>query len=142
MNQATLHLMKLCVGVEQVEELAAFQARRLAEHGRVWHLTRATPRRAAELLDGGSLYWSVRGSLKVRQRLLGFEAETDEQARPRCRLLLDPELVRTAPRPIRPFQGWRYLAAGDAPPDMDATGRGGDALPAEMVEELRRLGLW
>lgn len=142
MSAPTLHLMKLCVGVDQVEELAEFQARRLAEHGRVWHLTRATPRRTAELLEGGSLYWSVRGSLKVRQRLLGFEAETDEQARPRCRILLDPVLVRTAPRPIRPFQGWRYLPAADAPPDLDGGRGAGDALPSEMVEELRRLGLW
>ena len=141
-SRPTLHLMKLCVGVDEIPELAEFQARRLAQHGRVWHLTRSTPRRADELLDGGSIYWSIRGRLQVRQRLLGFEADSDEQERPRCRILLDPELVSTAPRTIRPFQGWRYLPAADAPPDLGAAGAAGDALPAEMVEELRRLGLW
>ncbi len=141
-SRPTLHLMKLCVGVDEIAELAEFQARRLAQHGRVWHLTRSTPRRADELLDGGSIYWSIRGRLQVRQRLLGFEADSDEQERPRCRILLDPELVSTAPRSIRPFQGWRYLQAADAPPDLGAAGAAGDALPAEMVEELRRLGLW
>jgi len=140
---ATLHLMKLSVGTDDVEDLAAFQARRLANHGAVWHLTRSTPKRADELLEGGSIYWSIKGRIQARQRLLGFESESDEQARPRCRILLDPELVRTAPRTVRPFQGWRYLPAADAPGDLGAAGAGqGDELPPEMVEELRKLGLW
>ncbi|BBK35912.1 hypothetical protein STAQ_09900 [Allostella sp. ATCC 35155] len=142
MSGPTLHLMKLCVGVEEIAELAAFQARRLAEHGRVWHLTRSTPRRADELLDGGSIHWSIRGSLQVRQRLLGFEPESDEQERPRCRILLDPELVRTVPRTVRPFQGWRYLPGVDAPADVGSAGIGGEELPPEMIAELRRLGAW
>lgn len=142
MSASPLHLMKLCVGVDEIEELATFQARRLAEHGRVWHLTRSTPRRADELLDGGSIYWSIRGQLKVRQRLVGFEAESDEQARPRCRILLDPVLVPTAPRSVRPFQGWRYLPGPDAPADLGAAGTAGDELPAAMIEELRRIGAW
>ncbi|BBK32812.1 hypothetical protein EDC65_4575 [Stella humosa] len=140
---ATLHLMKLSVGSDDVADLAGFQARRLAAHGAVWHVTRSTPKRADELLEGGSIYWSIRGRLQARQRLIGFETDSDEQERPRCRIMLDPELVPTAPRSIRPFQGWRYLPAADAPPDMTGNGPGqGDSLPPELVEELRRLGLW
>ena len=140
-SRPTLHLMKLCVGVDEIAELAEFQARRLAQHGRVWHLTRSTPRRADELLDGGSIYWSIRGRLQVRQRLLGFEADSDEQERPRCRILLDPELVSTAPRSIRPFQGWRYLPAADAPADLGKSSGAIAEMPEELRRELRELGL-
>ncbi len=139
----TLHLMKLSVGTDDVDHLADFQRRRLAANGVLWHLTRSTPKRAAELVEGGSIYWVVRGRIIVRQRLLGFEPHVDDEARPRCRILLDPVLVRTAPRALRPFQGWRYLPAADAPADLPGDGaEAGDALPPEMIEELRALGLW
>ena len=140
---ATLHLMKLSVGTDDLDDLARFQQRRLAANGMLWHLTRNTPKRAAELLEGGSIYWAIRGRIIARQRLLGFEPHSDEEARPHCRILLDPLLVRTAPRAMRPFQGWRYLPAADAPADLgNGSGQGGDALPPEMIEELRALGLW
>lgn len=140
---AILHLMKLSVGSDDFDDLARFQQRRFAENGFLWHLTRSTPKRADELLEGGSIYWSIRGRIIARQRLLGFEPDSDEQARPRCRILLDPVLVRTAPRPMRPFQGWRYLPAADAPPDLGTgPGEAGDTLSPEMIEELRALGLW
>ena len=70
----TLHLIKLCVGVESIQSLAQWQKRRLTElkkKGRplqLVHVTRQTPKRADELLDGGSLYWVIRGSIAVRQR--------------------------------------------------------------------------
>ena len=140
----TLHLIKLCVGVTDVDQLAEWQQRRLREMSRagaeprLWHATRNTPRRAAELLDGGSLYWVIKGRVRVRQRLAGIERAADNEGRRLCRLMLEPPLVETAPWPHRPFQGWRYLQAADAPPDLDGIDPG---LSPEMAAELRELGL-
>ena len=92
-----------------------------------------TPRRGAQLLDGGSLYWVIRGQVAVRQRLEGIEPFVDAEGIGRCRLWLDPEVAPVVPRPCRPFQGWRYLGDDDAPPDLR-----GRADIAQMPEELRR----
>lgn len=141
----TLHLRKLCVGVDRLDELAAWQTVRLAENGgRIWHATRNWPRRQAEILDGGgSLYWIIRGQMAARQKILGFEpAPTrDPDEAPYCRILLDPALVPTEPWPHRPFQGWRYLTSDEAPPDLRDAAGGAD-LPPELAAELKALGLW
>lgn len=135
---ATIHLIKLAVGAESIDTMRAYQAARLEKHGEVFHLTRSTPVRAAELLDGGSLYWIVKGVLTARQRLLDIVAvEPDEEGRG-CKLVLDPELVEVERRPHRPFQGWRYLKAEAAPADRRA---GGNDLPDALADELRRLGI-
>ena len=141
----TIHLIKLCVGVEDVahlEQLQALRLRQAREAGgpaQLRHITRHTPRRAAELLDGGSLYWVIKGFIRVRQRIIGIEPVKDADG-PRCALVRDPELVPTEARARRPFQGWRYLRPEDAPPD--AVGRVDTAdIPAEMAAELRELGL-
>lgn len=136
-----LHLIKLSVGTEDVADLARWQAKRLRRFGRVFHQTRMRPRREAELLDGGSIYWVIRGQIRCRQRLVGIEPAVDSDGRPCNRLLLDPELVRTLPRAHRPFQGWRYLAPEDAPPDLDALPSGAEEMPPEMAAELHALGL-
>lgn len=143
----TLHLVKLAVGIEDIEHLAEVQKRRLRDarkrNGRkasLWHRTRHVPRRVEELLDGGSMYWVVKGRIAVRQRLCGFELATDEEGRRCCLILLEPELVLTAGRRHRAFQGWRYLPAADAPPDLPPR-RGEDDLPPELAAELRELGL-
>lgn len=141
----TLHLRKLCVGVDHIDDLAHWQKRRLAQNGgRIWHATRNWPRRQAEILDGGgSLYWIIRGRMSVRQRILGFEAAPTDgpDEKPYCRILLDPELVRTEIRPHHAFQGWRYLPAAEAPPDLADAAEGGD-LPPELAAELKALGVW
>lgn len=141
----TVHLIKLAVGIEDVEHLAAVQALRLKQardNGQpaiLRHVTRNTPRRAAELLDGGSMYWVIKGFVRVRQRLVGVEAMTDGEE-PRCALVLDPELVPTVLRAHRPFQGWRYLRPEDATPDASAR-QSRTGMPEEMAAELRDLGL-
>lgn len=142
-----LHIVKLCVGIDDVEELAAWQKRRAMErraagekHG-VVHRTRMTPKRVEELLDGGSLYWVIKGVLRVRQRLKAVEQGTLDDGTSCALLALDRQLVRTMPKPMRPFQGWRYLAAGDAPADLGEAGGDIARMPAAMVEELRSLGL-
>lgn len=133
-----LHLVKLCVGVDSVAELVAWNAQH--ESGEGGHTTRMTPRRGDELLDGGSLYWVIRGQIACRQRLLALRPVTDGDGISRCRLVLDSMVVPVAPRPYRAFQGWRYLAEKDAPPDL-ADAPGNAAMPEEMKRELAALGL-
>ena len=143
----TLNLIKLCVGIENVRHLAEVQARRLdhaAQQGEprvLRHLTRNRPRESEALLDGGSLYWVIRGFVRVRQRLTTIETALNAQGAPWCALIYDPEHIRTEWRPQRPFQGWRYLRPEDAPPDARLGAGDADHLPTEMVVELRDLGL-
>jgi hypothetical protein len=136
----TVHLIKLCVGITEVEELAAWQARRARQSKGVWHVTRMVPTRAAELVDGGSIYWVIRGTVQVRQRIEAVERYTDEEGIGRCKLVFDPELVPVRPVPRRAFQGWRYLSEADAPPDLPPS-PAGDELPPKLRAELAALGL-
>ncbi len=143
----TVHLIKLCVGTEDVGQLARYQAMRLdqarnrGEVPRLRHVTRNTPKRADEILDGGSLYWVIRRLVQVRQRIIGIEAVRREDGRPACALILHPQLVRTEVRRFRPFQGWRYLPAEEAPFDLPDGDGAVDDVPAAMAAELRELGL-
>ncbi len=136
-----VNLLKLCVGAEGIDDLAAWQAERQARTGRVAHVTRMWPRREAELLAGGSLYWVIRGAVLVRQRVLGLEQAMGADGVPRCAIVLDPTLLRTEAQPRRPFQGWRYLAPEDAPSDL-APGRAAeDALPPSLALALEEIGV-
>ena len=137
-----LYLIKLSVGTEDLDDLRHWQARGLKQIGRVFHRTRMMPRRRQQLLaGGGSIYWVIKGAIRARQRLTGVEPAVDEEGRPCTLLLLDPELVRTAPRPHRAFQGWRYYAAEDAPLDLQDLPTGVGNMPPELVAELHELGL-
>jgi len=136
-----LHLRKLCVGVDSVEQLEQFQARRLKRGEPLKHDTRMMPKRRDEIVDGGSLYWVIKGLIQVRQPITDITPEVDADGRGFARLHLAPELIRVAPRGHRPFQGWRYLEAADAPEDLGGRGGEGDDLPAEMQAELRALGI-
>lgn len=141
-----LNLLKLCVGAENVEDLESWIAERLAamrargDKPEQFHTTRMVPKRVDDLLDGGSLYWVIKGSIQCRQRLLEIRPFTDAEGIGRCHLVLEPRLVRTRWQPRRAFQGWRYLAAAEAPPDEGETG-GWQALPPELRRELANLGL-
>ena len=139
----TIHLLRMAVGIEDVVHLRRVQQVRLAEaeDGRLFTFTRNTPKRAEELIDGGSLYWIVKGYVRVRQRVLAVERRTDQQGRGRCALELDPRLVATVLQARRPQQGWRYLDPADAPPDRSQGDSGEDDLPEEMAKKLRDLGL-
>lgn len=139
----SVHLIKLAVGVDEAAQIPVYQARRLRPFGTqsvVPVHTRNQPRRADEVLDGGSLYWVVRGVVRCRQRVQGFDGGVDGEGNPFCLILVDPTLVPTVPMPRRPFQGWRYLEPEAAPPDLAAAG-GETGMPAELVAELRELGL-
>ena len=140
---AMLHIAKLAVGIRDVAHLQQVQSARIATGVDLRHFTRNFPRRAPDVLDGGSLYWVIGGSMLARQRLLDItEAEWDDGTKCAA-LVLDPALVLLAGRPTKPFQGWRYLAAADAPADVVAAGaaRGADDLPPALRRELQALGL-
>ncbi len=137
---ASLNLMKLCVGCDDPAELAAWQQQRF-QGGPARHVTRMWPKREAELLDGGSLYWVFKGVMQARQRILSLQEVEGEDGIRRCALILDPMLVRVAAVPRRPFQGWRYLAAGDAPPDLPQDRETEPSLPAEIARALADMGL-
>ena len=141
-----LHLIKLAVGIDDLAHLKTVQAerrrqRRQAPRSPHWVYTRNTPRRADDLLAGGSLYWVVRGVIRCRQELVGFEEDVDsEDGRKYCRIKVKRTIVPTAPRACKAFQGWRYLEPDNAPPDLSKGDSDGE-MPAEMVAELKRLGL-
>jgi len=143
----TVHLIKLCVGIDSVEQLEQAFARRLAQQraaGRpeqLLHKTRHRPRRAEEVLDGGSLYWVIKGIVAVRQPICALEPDTGEDGHPCCAIHLEKGLVRTEAFPYRPFQGWRYLDPSKAPPDLPADQGDDPQMPPTMVAELRALGL-
>jgi hypothetical protein len=142
-----LNLIKLCVGCDSIDDLAQWQARRLADYRRrgepaeLKHTTRMTPKRRDELIDGGSLYWVIKGFIQTRQRLVDIRPFTDAEGIRRCHLVLGSELVVVAPRPFRAFQGWRYYPAKDAPPDLGAVAKGAEDMPSELRRELAELGL-
>ncbi|MFD2239027.1 DUF1489 family protein [Aureimonas populi] len=142
-----LHMIKLCVGVESVEDLRAWVETRLQEArdaGRPAeqsHVTRVMPKRAAEILAGGSLFWVIRGHVQVRQRILRFEPVQGADGIQRCRIVLEPVFSATEWQPRRPFQGWRYLKPEEAPADIDGGEEGALALPAHLRRELTALGL-
>ena len=134
----TLNLIKLCVGAASPEDLRQWRARRKAEGHRPIVHTRQTPKRAAEILDGGSLYWVFRGVILIRQPILAIETLGEGPAR-RCEILLADAVIETAPQPRRAFQGWRYLEPTDAPPDLSLVAGAGE-LPIELARRLRELG--
>lgn len=141
-----LNLIKLCVGIESAEQLQDFMAARKALHettGSIYepkHTTRMMPKRKDELLDGGSLYWVMKGQVRARQKFVDVRQFTDGEGISRCDLVLSPDLIFTQWQPRRAFQGWRYLKVEDAPPDLDNSG-GADVLPLEFQQELAELGL-
>ena len=135
-----LNLMKLCVGCDDPAELAAWQADRY-KGGPARHVTRMWPKREAELLDGGSIYWVFKGFMQARQRLLALEEVLGEDGIRRCALILEPGLIRVAAVPRRPFQGWRYLPGTDAPPDLPLGRDSEPNLPPDIARALADMGL-
>jgi hypothetical protein len=152
-----VHLVKLCVGIESIDDLVAWYAsaeckkarkrkglRNPNEHS---HWTRMKPKRVEEVLDGGSLYWVIRGRICVRHRILRLDEVKDEKGNGYCAIVYDPSLILTETRPRRPFQGWRYLEEADAPADVSdqraalRAARAEADLPPKMVAELKALGL-
>lgn len=136
-----LHIIKLVVGVDTLDELVAWRrARAHAEPEWVVH-TRVTPKRAAEVEEGGSIFRVIKGVIVCRQPVLRVETH-GEGRESRCRLVVASEVVRVAPTARRPFQGWRYLEPDKAPPDLAGADGEGGHMPADLAIRLRELGAW
>jgi hypothetical protein len=143
----TVHLQKLSVGSESIDTLAAWQrhvVRKRKARGESAvhvHVTRMFPKQKEALLDGGSLYWVIKGLIQCRNDIIGLEEVRGQDGIRRCAILMTPGPVPVVPTPKRPFQGWRYLKPSDAPPDLTALS-GGLELPAELRAKLSDLGAW
>ena len=137
----TVHLKKLSVGSTSLATLRDWQEARLAAGMELIHVTRNTPRRGQEVLDGGSIFWVIKGVMCARQPITEFRAMQRADGRPACGIVLGPDLIAVEPLRVRIFQGWRYLEAKDAPADIPVSADTGEVMPAEMAAELRELGL-
>ena len=139
-----LNILKLCVGADSVEDLTDWHR----AHAHVWkagtteHVTRMTPKREAELLDGGSLYWVIKGIIQARQRILDLQDRRGSDGIARCALVLDAEVIRVESAARRPFQGWRYLPEAEAPRDLPKGRTRDDALPPSLAQALAEIGLY
>lgn len=139
----SVNLIKLCVGIKSLEQLSGWQNQKSYDyHGvkAVCHVTRNSPKRKDELLDGGSLYWVIKGSVLARNKIIGFDEIIDADGKKYCGIVLETPFVVTEPKQHRPFQGWRYYTNDRIPADVLSGGAAGD-LPQEMLSELRALGL-
>jgi hypothetical protein len=142
-----LHLIKLSVGTDSVADLEDWIKLKLKEKKRRGqkpervHTTRMVPKRAEELVDGGSIFWVIRGQIMCREKILAVRPFTDKDGIHRCRLVLDPKCVLVEPRPRSAFQGWRYLEDKDAPRDLSRAAPGAAKMPEQMRRDLRELGL-
>ncbi len=143
----TINLVKLCVGADSVESLAAwidFQLESRKSEGlepEQVTTTRMIPKRMDELLNGGSLFWVIKGNIQCRQRILAFRPFTDDQGIKRCHIVLEPKIILTDWQPRRAFQGWRYLEESEKPADAGKSANGVEQLPPELRLELAELGL-
>lgn len=138
-----LNLLKLSVGTSTVEDLAEWQHSQRAHWPKdtAVHVTRMWPKRAPEVLNGGSIYWVIKGLILCRQRVIGLEQVTGADGIARCAMLLDTTLIRTESAPRRPFQGWRYLDPKDAPRDLPQGRATEEALPHALAQALAEIGL-
>ena len=142
-----LHLIKLCVGADSIKDLEDWielKLKQMKKDGRKpeqYHTTRMLPKRMDEILDGGSLYWVIKGQIAARQKMRDIRPFTDPDGISRCHLVVKPKVVPVMPRPCRPFQGWRYLEEKSAPRDLKKVGKFSKDMPETMRRELAELGL-
>ncbi|MGH1368448.1 MAG: DUF1489 family protein [Maritimibacter sp.] len=142
-DASPINLVKLCVGAEVVEDLMNWQAARANGAARFQprHVTRMWPKREAELINGGSLYWVFKGVILARQKVLRLDEVIGEDGVRRCGIVLDQEVIRTQPAPRRPFQGWRYLKPEDAPADALTSRESESDLPPKVAGALADIGI-
>lgn len=139
----TINLLKLSVGTESVADLAAWQATSRAQtpDGFPRHITRMWPKREAEILSGGSIYWVIKGVILARQSILRLDEYESADGIRRCAIVCDKPLVRVAATPKRAFQGWRYLPVEDAPEDLPDGRQSEESLPHELSKALAAIGV-
>lgn len=138
-----INLIKLSVGTETIDDLAAWQATKRAQtpDGYPRHVTRMWPKREAEILAGGSIYWVIKGVMTCRQRIIRLDEYIGSDGIRRCAVVSDPDLIRVQTALKRPFQGWRYLKPEDAPPDLPKGRESEEPLPVELNRALAEIGV-
>ncbi|WP_394153636.1 DUF1489 family protein [Loktanella salsilacus] len=138
-----INLVKLSVGTESIDDMLGWQQQRASQSrdGKYYHVTRMWPKREAELLNGGSIYWVIKGVIQCRQRILGLREVIGTDDIRRCGIVLAPEIIRTAATPKKAFQGWRYLSPADAPGDLTGSQQAEESLPPELQKALAALGV-
>ena len=147
MTKSYINLVKLCVGAENVSDLANRQSQKriaisgLKEEHQIIHITRMWPKREKELTAGGSIYWVFKGLILARQQIEGLEEIKGTDGIKRCGLILSKKIFKTEPKPKRPFQGWRYLKKSDSPKDLGQYSQDENELPRNMQLELTKLGI-
>ena len=137
----TIHIVKLCVGAETVDDLVSWQNRLMKSSPAPYHHTRMMPKRAQDVLAGGSMYWVIKRAIRVRQRIVAINELADDEGRKLCELVFDPEIHRTYAQPKRPFQGWRYLKPDAAPRDL-SDGELAVDIPIELDTALKKAMVW
>ena len=138
---AMIHMVKLCVGADDIGDLIAWQRHLMTRHRAPVHHTRMMPKRADDLMDGGSIYWVIKGLIQVRQEIHDVRPVHAGDGRPVCELVFSPELVEVEPVPKKPFQGWRYLKPGEAPADLQP-GVNSAKVPADLGRALKDAMVW
>lgn len=140
---AHINLLKLSVGTDDVAGLAAWQTtpRAQSADGYPQHVTRMWPKREAEIIAGGSIFWVIKGIIQCRQRVLRLDERIGQDGIRRCAIVSDPQLIRVAATPKRAFQGWRYLATSDAPEDLPDGVQREESLPPELQKALAAIGV-
>ena len=138
-----INLIKLSVGTETIDDLAAWQSTKRAQtpDGYPRHVTRMWPKREAEILAGGSIYWVIKGVMTCRQRIIRLDEYIGSDGIRRCAVVSDPDLIRVQTALKRPFQGWRYLKPEDAPPDLPKGRESEEPLPVELNRALAEIGV-
>jgi hypothetical protein len=132
-----IHLTKVAFSCASVETLERRQQKRLKD-GIVPIVTRFRPKRAEEVLGGGSLYWIIKHRLVARQAILDFATSPRDG---RTIIRLSPEMVRVSLKAMRAHQGWRYLDPAEAPADLEGEPDGMDAMPPALLGKLAGLAL-
>ena len=139
----TVNLLKLSVGTDDVAGLDAWQSMPQAQapDGNPRHVTRMWPKRGDEILNGGSIYWVIKGVILCRQPILRLDEHEGEDGIRRCSIVSSPGLIRVAATPKRAFQGWRYLSVEDAPADLSDGQQNEESLPPELSKALAAIGV-
>lgn len=140
---SAVHLVKLSVGTEDVAGLDAWQStkRAQADDGLPRHVTRMWPKRGDEILNGGSIFWVIKGVILCRQPIARLDEYIGADGIRRCAIVCQRGLIRVEATPKRAFQGWRYLATSDAPRDLPTGRQSEEALPPELSKALAAIGV-
>ena len=136
------NLKKIAVGIKSIERLKIRQQMLFENYGAIVHTTRNMPKQKADLIKTGSMYWIIQRNVLVRQKILDITSVIRSDGSKGCEIILDKDLIKVIPTPMRPFQGWRYYMDDDTPPDLNINDDGSEDIPDEVNSELIKLGLY